>query len=54
MWTFAPVITTRPPPSIGSAVSAVREWREAIAAGDSFRFDKIGGDSALISGLGFV
>lgn len=31
------------------AVSAVQIWKDAIAAADTFRFDKIGGDRALIS-----
>lgn len=29
-------------------MSAVQDWKDAVAAGDSFRFDKIGGDRALI------
>lgn len=29
-------------------MSAVQNWKDAIAAGDSCRFDQIGGDRALI------
>ena len=30
-------------------MNAVSNWKDAIATGDSFRFDKIGGDRALIA-----
>lgn len=30
-------------------MSAVQDWKDAIAAGDTFRVDKIGGDRALIA-----
>lgn len=29
--------------------ATVRAWREAVAAGDTFRIDKVGGDRALIA-----